>query len=98
MESKRKRNEDGYRDTESKDGTISSRIEGKTALGVKFICKHRNISKTKYINQAVKEKLERDMQDTKIEISLEEWFDYMIAKEQTTEKCEQYGIGDIPWM
>ena len=95
MESKRKRNEDGYRDTESKDGTISSRIDGKTAMGVKFICKHLNISKTKYINQAVKEKLERDMQDTKIEISMKELLDYMIAKEQNTDKYEQMGIPGI---
>ena len=43
----------------------------------------------------VKEKLERDMQDTKIEISLEEWFDYMIAKERTTDKYEQMGIPGI---
>ena len=35
----------------------------------------------KYINQAVKEKLERDVQGAKIEISMEEWFDYKIAKE-----------------
>ena len=95
MESKRKRNEDGYRDTESKDGTISSTIERETAMRVKLICKHRNISKTKYINQAVKEKLERDIQGDKIEISMEEWFDYMIAKEQTTDKYEQMGIPGI---
>ena len=95
MESKRKRNEDGYRDTESKDGTISSRIEGETAMRVKLICKHRNISKTKYINQAVKEKLERDIQNAKIEISMEEWFDYVIAKERTTDKYEQMGIPGI---
>ena len=95
MESKRKRNEDGYRDTESKDGTISSRIVGKTALGVKFICKHRNISKTKYINQAVKEKLERDIHGAKFEVSAEEWLDYMIAKERTTDKYEQMGIPGI---
>jgi hypothetical protein len=43
----------------------------------------------------VKEKLERDIQDAKIEISLEEWFDYMIAKEQTTDKYEQMGIPGI---
>lgn len=95
MESKRKRNEDGYRDTESKDGTISSRIEWETAMRVKLICKHRNISKTKYINQAVKEKLERDMQGAKFEVSAEEWFDYMIAKERTTDKYEQMGIPGI---
>ena len=95
MEQKRTRNEDGYRDSESMDGTISASIEKELAVRVKFICKHRNISKTKYINQAVKEKLERDMQDTKIEISLEEWFDYMIAKEQTTDKYEQMGIPGI---
>lgn len=95
MESKRKRNEDGYRDTESKDGTISSRIEWETAMRVKLICKHRNISKTKYINQAVKEKLERDIQGGKIEISMEEWFDYMIAKERTTDGYEQMGIPGI---
>lgn len=98
MEQKRTRNEDGYRDSESMDGTISASIEKELAVRVKFICKLRNISKKKYINQAVREKLERDMKDTKIEISMEEWFDYKIAKEQTTEKCEQYGIGDIPWM
>ena len=98
MESKRTRNEDGYRDSESKDGTISASIEKELAVRVKLICKYRNISKKKYINQAVKEKLERDVQGAKIEISMEEWFDYKIAKEQTTEKCEQYGIGDIPWM
>ena len=95
MESKRKRNEDGYRDTESKDGTISSRIEWETAMRVKLICKHRNISKTKYINQAVKEKLERDIQGAKFEVSAEEWLDYMIAKERTTDKYEQMGIPGI---
>lgn len=95
MESKRKRNEDGYRDTESKDGTISSRIEGKTALGVKFICKHLNISKTKYINQAVKEKLERDMKDTKVEISVQDLFNLINLEEQNTDGYEQMGIPGI---
>ena len=95
MESKRKRNEDGYRDTESKDGTISSRIEGKTALGVKFICKHLNISKTKYINQAVKEKLERDMKDTKVEISVQDLFNLINPEEQDGNKYEQMGIPGI---
>lgn len=98
MEQKRTRKEDGYRDSKSVDGTISCSIEKELAVRVKFICKLRNISKKKYINQAVREKLERDTKDTKVEISMEEWFDYMSAKEQTTETCEQYGIGDIPWM
>ena len=95
MEQKRTRNEDGYRDTESMDGTISASIEKELAVRVKFICKLRNISKKKYINQAVREKLERDMKDTKVEISMEEWFGYMIAKEQTTDKYEQMGIPGI---
>ena len=95
MESKRKRNEDGYRDTESKDGTISSRIEWETAMRVKLICKHRNISKTKYINQAVKEKLERDMKDTKVEISVQDLFNLINPEEQDGNKYEQMGIPGI---
>lgn len=45
MEQKRTRNEDGYRDSESKDGTISASIEKELAVRVKLICKYRNISK-----------------------------------------------------
>lgn len=49
--------EDSYRDSESKDGTFSSRIPAPLADRVKEYCKRHNYNKTKFIVSIVEEQM-----------------------------------------
>ena len=79
----------------SQDGTLSCTIWAGVHIILDFYCKKMNINKTYYVNEAVKEKLERDMKDTKVEISMQDLFDLKNLDGQNTDKYEQMGF-DIP--
>ena len=92
----RKPRNDKYRDgKKSQDGTLSCTIWAGVHIILDFYCKKMNINKTCYVNEAVKEKLERDMKDTKVEISMQDLFDIKNPEKQNTDKYEQMGF-DIP--
>ena len=46
-----------------------------------FFCKHNNRNKTGYVNAAVMEKLEKDMKETTVEISMADLFTFKNIKE-----------------
>ena len=50
--------ESTYRDTESRDGSISLKIYGKIVKRIKRYCRFMNLNKTKFIIQCVEEKLD----------------------------------------
>lgn len=54
----RTRNEPEYRDTYSKDGTISTIIPKETAERVRRYCKAKNLNKTKFIERCCIERLD----------------------------------------
>lgn len=91
----RKPRDDGYRDTQSKDGTFSCRVNPEVNEPLSYYCKKRNINKKDYCNEAIKEKLERDMQDTKVEVSMKYWYEHERREKQNSNKYEQIGF-DIP--
>ena len=79
----------------SQDGTLSCTIWAGVHIILDFYCKKMNINKTYYVNEAVKEKLERDMKDTKAEISMWDLFNLENPDEQNTDGYEQIGIPGI---
>lgn len=87
---------DGYRvGKRAKDGTMQSTIWAGNHILLDFYCKQTNTNKTYYVNEAVKEKLERDMKDTKVEISVQDLFNLKNLEEQDTDGYEQMGIPEI---
>lgn len=91
----RTRNDVYRRGKRAKDGTMQSTIWAGVHIILDFYCKKMNINKTYYVNEAVKEKLERDMKDTKAEISMWDLFNLENPEEQDVSKYEQMGF-DIP--
>lgn len=79
----RKKREDGYRRSESKDGSFSCNIRPAVNVILDFFCEKRNYNKTNYVNDIVMKQLQKDMQDTKVEISVQELFDIMNSTEES---------------
>ena len=79
----------------SQDGTLSCTIWAGVHIILDFYCKKMNINKTYYVNEAVKEKLERDMKDTKVEVSMKYWYEHERREKQNSNKYEQMGIPGI---
>ena len=71
----RTRNEDGYRNTESKNGVFSPHISKATATRLTKWCARENINKTRFVESCINEKL--DM--------LEEEFLQSLTKEELIE-------------
>ena len=91
----RKPRKDGYRETQSKDGTFSCCIKAAVNRILDFYCKLRNINKTDYVNKAVMNQLRQDMKDTKVEISIQDLFKLKNPEKQDVSKYEQMGIPGI---
>lgn len=91
----RTRNDRYKRGKMAKDGTMQSTIWAGNHILLDFYCKRNNINKTHYVNEAVKEKLERDMKNTKAEISMWDLFNLENPEGQNTDGYEQIGIPGI---
>ena len=56
--SKRTRNEEGYRNTQTEDGCFSPHISRRTSQRIVKYCQQQNINKTKFVEDCVNERLD----------------------------------------
>lgn len=72
---KRTRNENGYRNTVAKDKGFSPHIGAKVAIRITRYCRFNNINRTRFVEQAcaeVLDRLEKEMLDSKTKEELEQ--------------------------
>jgi predicted DNA-binding protein len=91
----RKPRDDKYRKTHSKDGTFSCRVNPEVNELLDYYCEKRNINKKDYCNEAIREKLEKDMQETKVYVSMMYQYEHERREKQNSNKYEQMGIPGI---
>lgn len=79
----RSRNEKNYRNTKSKDGTLSPHISKKTAERIIRYCKANNLNKTKYIEECCNRCLDSDERNMYDLFSKEQLIDMLLHRGET---------------
>ena len=79
LKDRKPRIEEGYRETSSKDGTLSITISPDVASRIVAHCKRMDINKTKFVNAEMKRAMDRIENEWLLSLSKEELVEMIIS-------------------